>query len=434
MQDHPVLAHVALGYSPMIDRQRAVVATRLSVLPESSDAAPDPAALLAALAEVWPDNNDSADAPLSLALSPRPLTGAAAQPGTPVRRIGEAGRAHPPVSLNLAGEALLRETLRSAAGRDLMIEVPAFMVGDPAQIPALRELQAAGTVLLIKGRPLTPLPPEVLALFSHSIVEAGDDRRSAAPAPTERRVSTVQAGARTSAEIEAAFARGAVAVLGWPLDDDAPRPSGRAAVASDVNVVMELIQGVNRELPVGKLEDILRRDPTVAFRLMRYLNSAAFGFSSEVSSLSHAIMLLGYQKLKRWLTVLLASAAKGVNAQPLIYAAVRRGLLMEELAREQGDVEMRSEMFMCGVFSLLDRLLQQSFSELVKSVPLPDRVQQSLLGDGPYEPYLELVRAIEQESLYDVRDITQRLLLSPKAVNRAVLTALHSARQLDTSR
>ncbi len=433
MQDHPVLAHVALGYSPMIDRHRAVVATRLSVLPESSDTALDPEALLQALAEVWPAS-DAADAPLSLALSPRPLTGAAAEPARSVRRIGDAGRTHPPVSLNLAGESLLRQTLGAAAGRDLMIEVPAFMAGDPAHAAALRELQATGSVLLIKGRPVTPLAADVLALFSHSIVEVADDRRTAAPATAERRVSTVQAGARTSSEIEAAFARGAIAVLGWPLDDDAPRPTGRAAVASDVNVVMELIQGVNRELPVGKLEDILRRDPTVAFRLMRYLNSAAFGFSSEISSLSHAIMLLGYQKLKRWLSVLLASAAKGVNAQPLIFAAVRRGLLMEELALEQGDAEMRSEMFMCGVFSLLDRLLQQPFPELVKSVPLPNAVQQSLIGDGPYVPYLDLVRAIEQESLFDVRDITQQLLLSPKAVNRAVLTALRSARQLETSR
>jgi len=57
----------------------------------------------------------------------------------------------------------------------------------------------------------------------------------------------------------------------------------------------------------------------------------------EINSFGHALMMLGYQRLKRWLALLLASSAKGSNAKPTMYAAVRRGLLMEELAREHGD-------------------------------------------------------------------------------------------------
>jgi EAL and modified HD-GYP domain-containing signal transduction protein len=85
-------------------------------------------------------------------------------------------------------------------------------------------------VLLIKGRPLTPLTPEVLEWFAHSIVEVADERRGIVPpAPGVRQVTTVQAGARTTAEIDLAFQRGAIAVLGWPFDDPAPRATGRAA-------------------------------------------------------------------------------------------------------------------------------------------------------------------------------------------------------------
>ena len=78
---------------------------------------------------------------------------------------------------------------------------------------------------------------------------------------------------------------------------------------------------------------MLKRDPTLAFRLMRYLNSPAFGLSVEINSFGHALMLLGYQRLKRWLALLLASASTDVNMKPVMYAAVRRGLLMEELVR-----------------------------------------------------------------------------------------------------
>jgi AraC-like DNA-binding protein len=89
-------------------------------------------------------------------------------------------------------------------------------------------------------------------------------------------------------------------------------------------------------------------------------------------------MLLGYGRLKRWLALLLASSTKDANAKPLLFAAVRRGLLLEELVRHQGDAELRGEMFICGVFSLLDRLLNQPFVELLASVPVPERVRQAL--------------------------------------------------------
>ncbi len=425
MQDHPVLARVALGYCPMLDRQRNVVATRLTIFPERPDATPDVPALLAALQQVWPPVDEAQ--PLKLTL--RPLDPAAVSQ----RATASAGGAATPVALNIAGEALLSAVLQAGPPQHLMIEVPAFMATDPAHASALRRLHEAGNVLLIKGRPLKPLTPDVLAWFAHSIVEVADERRGVvAPAPGVRNVTTVQAGARSTAEIDLAFQRGAVAVLGWPFDDPAPRATGRTTVPPDVKVVLELIQGVEREEPVSKLEAILRRDPTLAFRLMRYLNSAAFGLTVEINSFGHALMLVGHTRLKRWLALLLASSSKGVGARHLLFAAVRRGLLMEELGRSQGDPEMRGEMFICGVFSLLDRLLQQPFSELLRNVPVPDRVQQALREEGgPYQPYLALLRAIEDEAVFDIREQGEALMLGQAEINRAVLAALHAARQLD---
>jgi len=63
---------------------------------------------------------------------------------------------------------------------------------------------------------------------------------------------------------------------------------------------------------------------------------------------------------------------------------------------------------------------------------VPDRVQQALRGEGgPYLPYLDLVRAIENASLFDIRECAERLFLSPLDVNAALLRALRAARHLD---
>jgi len=152
----------------------------------------------------------------------------------------------------------------------------------------------------------------------------------------------------------------------------------------------------------------------------------------EINSFRHAIMMLGYQRLKRWLALLLATASKDVNLRPVMFAAVRRGLLMEELVRSTGDEEMRNEMFICGVFSLLDRMFQQPFATLLDTIPVPERVRQALAEEsGPYKPYIELVRAVESESLFDFRDAADTLMMSVSEINRAQLRALMSASDLE---
>jgi EAL and modified HD-GYP domain-containing signal transduction protein len=396
--EHPILGQLALGYSPMIDPQRNVVATRLTVFPARADAQLDAGQLLAAVADVWP----------------------------------EGGRS---VSLNVvSSEALLAELMNAEPAKNVMIEVPAFIAGQPEHIDALRQLKARGNTLLIKGRPITPLPPEVLPCFRWSIVELSEDRRvgEVAPPPgVTRSIATVQAGVRTLAEMESSFKRGAAAVLGWPIDDVVAKDA-KPGARSDLAVMVELIKQVDRGDDIEKLENTLKREPTLAFKLLRYINSPLFGLRVEVSSFRHAIMLLGYTKLKRWLALLLATGSKDQNLRPVMYAAVRRGLLLEELARDAGDAEMRSEIFICGVFSLLDRMFAQPFSELLTSLPVPERVRHALVDEtGPFVPFLQLVRAIESESVYDIRECADALLMDAREINGAVLRALAGASQLE---
>jgi EAL and modified HD-GYP domain-containing signal transduction protein len=396
MNVHPVLGQVALGYSPMIDRHRAVTALRLTVFPLRNEAPPPAGDLLAAMAEAWP---------------------------------AEAGR----VSLNIVGESLLQDLLQTELPLNLMVEVPAFMACDIANAPALQALHAAGNTLLIKGRPRTPLPREVLPCFAYSIIDLSDERRDGQPAPggVSRTIPHVQGEVRTLGQMNDAFTRGAIAVLGWPIDDTIVA-SGKSSAQPDLQAIVELINRVDRSEPVERLEAVMKNDPTMAFRLMRYINSPAFGLSVEITSFRHAIMLLGYKRLKRWLALLLASASRDVNMKPVIYAAVRRGLLMEELVRDHVDPDSRGEYFICGVFSLLDRMMRQPFAELLNNIPVPDNVKAALVdGGGPYHPYLELVRAVESASVYDIRSAADGLLLAVSEVNVAVLRALSAARQLD---
>ena len=398
--DSNILGQVALSYSPVIDCKRAVIATRLTVFPLMPGAALDAGSLLNAVSDTWPP---------------------------------EGGR----VSFNALSENLLHDLMAARPAPNVMIELPAFMAADPENSAHIQALHENGSTLLIKGRPLRELPREVLPCFKYSIIELSEDRRvgesPAASVAHYRGIGFFQSGVHRIADMEASFERGAAAVLGWPMDDAVKSASaGKPKVQDDLQVIVELIQRVDKGEPVDKLEITLRRDPTLAYKLIRYINSAAFGLPVEINSFRHAIMMLGYQRLKRWLALLLATAGKDANLKPVIFAAVRRGLMMEELVRSSGDDEMCSEMFICGVFSLLDRMFKQPFSELLKAIPVPDRVYQALAeGGGPYHPYFRLVQAVEGNTLDEIRAAADPLMMSTAEINRALLKALATAASLE---
>ena len=397
MSDANILGQIALGYSPFIDRNRAVSATRLTVFPLRPDAVLDVGQLLHEVGNVWP------------------ASGAR-------------------VSLNIVSESLLQDLMQASPSANLMVEIPSFMATDEANVDALLALHASGSTLLLKGRPLKELPRAVLPCFKYSIIDLADERRlneNATPPGVTRSILYVQSGVRTVVDMEGAFARGAEAVLGWPIDDAVSTTAamqGKSQIGPGMQAIVKLIHQVDKEEPIEKLENTLKLDPPLAFKLLRYINSPAFGLRVEINSFRHAIMMLGYQRLKRWLALLLATASKDVNLRPVMFAAVRRGLLMEELVRSTGDEEMRNEMFICGVFSLLDRMFQQPFATLLDTIPVPERVRQALAEEsGPYKPYIELVRAVESESLFDFRDAADTLMMSVSEINRAQLRALMGA-------
>ena len=401
MAEASLLHQVTLGYAPFIERSNAVTATRLTVFPLQRNAVLDAGLLLNAVGEVWPPNG-------------------------------------PRVMLNVVSESLLTDLLRAHPAPNVMIEVPAFMAGDPVHLPAIRALHGNGNALLLKGRPASELPRDVLPFFKFAIIDLAEDRRlktgNVVPAGVTRTIQFVQTGVQTVAELEDCFERGASAVLGWPLGEaiteETADPSKKAQ--TDLSVIMQLIQQVDAEGAIDRMENTLKRDPALAFKLIKMINSAAFGMTVEISSLRHAIMLLGFKRFKRWLALLLATASKDATVKPMMFAAVRRGMMMEELVRSSGDEEMRSEMFICGVFSLLDRMFHQTFSQLLSTIPVPERVFDALVkSSGPFQPYLELVAAVESGAAFDIKSSAENLMMSVAEINRAILRALVAASEID---
>lgn len=189
--------------------------------------------------------------------------------------------------------------------------------------------------------------------------------------------------------------------------------------------ILQLLNLVRSQSSTSDIEDLLKKDPTLSFNLLRFINSSGFGLSCEITSFRHAVMILGLKKLFRWAALLLTTSRAGGSAPAVGQIAVVRGRLMELLATEMMSTEDTDNAFVVGVFSLLDTILGMPMEQALNSIALPQPIVDALLHrTGVYAPFLELVLACENGDEEAFARNSDALHLSNHQVNWAHLQAL----------
>lgn len=213
-----------------------------------------------------------------------------------------------------------------------------------------------------------------------------------------------------------------------------PRPNSQPkGLNAAQTTILQLMQMVQANADVRELESILKRDPTISYQLFRHINTAGFGHRAEVQSLRHAVSLLGYGPLYRWLSLLLTSASTPGYAPVLMHTALVRGRLAELLGAPSLTTRDSESLFVAGMFSLLDRLTGEPMDSLLEKIGLADDVKQALVGrQGPLGPYLALAEACELNGSL-VGSLAASVRITPDAVNKLHLSALAWATTLTAS-
>ena len=204
----------------------------------------------------------------------------------------------------------------------------------------------------------------------------------------------------------------------------------------------DLLNRLRSGAELSEISDGLKLSPELSYRFLRYINSAGMGASSHIGSLEQGVLYLGREKLYRWLTLLLFSGAEGQATDgALLEQALVRGRMLELLASGKLTHVQCEELFVVGVFSLLDVLLRMPLEIAVRPLQLPAAVAQALLeGNGPYAPYLKLAKVSEDsetelgagETMSSVASLAAPLGLSIEQVNRHHLDAVSWAQQLQS--
>lgn len=186
--------------------------------------------------------------------------------------------------------------------------------------------------------------------------------------------------------------------------------------------VIELLNLVRSHAEIRELEASVKRDAAITYKILRYINSPASGLRQEIRSIAHALTLLGYDQMYRWLTLLLFSGEKrDGRSQVLLNNALVRARLVELLGQEKISGTDQDGLFLVGILSLLDVLLNVPMATALANFHLPPPVSQALLErQGIYAPYLDLAIACEE---FDQAQIG--LLASACGLNAAKVNAAH---------
>lgn len=189
--------------------------------------------------------------------------------------------------------------------------------------------------------------------------------------------------------------------------------------------VLELLNKVRMNAEIREIEQVFKLDVALSYKLLRFINSAAMRRRTQVQSISNAITLLGYQQLYRWLTLLLVTSGEGSVPPALMRTAITRGRLTELLGQGRLSPHEGDNLFIAGVFSLLDTLLDMPMEKILEQLSLPKPICEALLcRQGPYGSYLAVAEACETGDGVKITALSRELAIEPSQINQLHLDAL----------
>ncbi|MES2354481.1 MAG: EAL domain-containing protein [Pseudomonadota bacterium] len=173
--------------------------------------------------------------------------------------------------------------------------------------------------------------------------------------------------------------------------------------------LLRLLSLILSDADIGMLSSEFKYHPTLSYNLIRMVNSAAVGLRERITSLRHAIVLLGRRQLQIWMQLLLYTARdNGTTKNPLLEMAASRGKFMESLAKidPHSSREYQDTAFMTGILSLVDALLEMPREEIFDEILVADEVKEALLhGTGKLGQLLRLTEKLEVDSEIEVDEL-----------------------------
>ncbi len=333
------------------------------------------------------------------------------------------------VFLNMSADVLLSDVSGLFDPERVVLEIPSdLVVGD--EIAAMcAKLHQHGHALALDGFSAGAPAAALLAHARFAKVDVLDtpleDVAALAADLLARGLTVIAERVETEEALQAARAAGCSLFQGYYFCR--PQTVSVKAMAANQLTQMQLLAALMRpNVPLADVEELLKRDTTLSYRVLRTVNSAGFGLRREIGSIREALLMLGLDQVRKWASLwTLASLNKGPSE--LLTMTIVRARTCETVGQALGRAEQGY--FLLGMCSLLDALLGQPMDKVVAELPVNAEIRGALLGEANHaRQVLEAVARYERADWLEASSAAAAVGLDEDTLPQAYLDALAWAR------
>ncbi len=331
--------------------------------------------------------------------------------------------------INFTKNLLLSEIPGYLAKENSVIEILEDVQADEEILAACRELKKNGFQLALddfvwQGNEQNPLAEVVHFIKVDFKKTSLQDRRAIVEFFRSKDVHLLAEKIETRKEFQEALDMGFAYFQGFFFS----RPeiiAGKDIPGYKLNY-LGILQEISREsLDFIHLQKIIERDPPLCHKMLTYLNSAFFGRRTEITSIGHALNLLGEKEIRKWASLAILAHLGQDQPTELMRLSMVRARFCETLAPEVGLGERQSELFLVGLFSLMDVFLGRPLADILENIALAAEIKQALRGQkNTHGLVLDLVAHYEKGAWEKVFPLMSRLGLHEKQVQAGYASGL----------
>lgn len=217
------------------------------------------------------------------------------------------------------------------------------------------------------------------------------------------------------------------AVAGWPVEDTL-RDLPDAARAPARSSILAVLQAIEDDASDDDIEALLCADPVLCHRFLQRVNKAAARERGSIDTVRRGLQVWGLKHVYAWLHAQQANADDLPDLRPVRTGMAVHAHLVEHLLDPGDEEDLRREIYLCGLYAQMERLVGESLPSLLRGLPLSQRIQQALLeSSGPYYPALQLAETIEAGDARGQRLLAESYGYANEDLCRAVLRTLAQA-------
>ena len=334
--------------------------------------------------------------------------------------------------INCTREVLLKDYVTLLPSGQTVVEILETVPADDLVVAACRRLKESAYLIALDDFAVND-PREALTDLADIIkVDLRDTSPADAAAMVKRygpwRCRMLAEKVETREEFIAAKKAGFLYFQGYFFR----RPETLSAQEIPANRInyLRMLKAVSQpDLDVREIENLVKSEAALCYRLLRYLNSAAFGFANEIHSVRHALAILGEREVRRWIRLVATLGAGQNKTSELVLSALVRARFCELLSPKvaHGD----SDLFLLGMLSLMDAILELPMSQVLDNIPIDQETKSMLLGrPSRLQPFYQLMLAQESGEWENANELAKQLHLNESEVAEYYWQAMQWARQV----